>query len=853
MTHPAVHEELQTVLGERYELGRELGRGGMATVYLARDTRADRQVAVKVLHPDLGMALGPERFRREIDIVARLSHPNILTIEDFGGAGGALFYVMPYLTGETLAARMRREGMLPVEEAVRITCQVARALDYAHRQGIVHRDVKPDNILFENGQALLADFGIARAINESGAEQRLTQTGLMLGTPVYMSPEQAVAERAIDGRSDVYSLGCVLYEMLAGHPPFTGPTAQAVIARQMLDDVPSITVVRGAVPDEVEDAVLRALSKAAVDRFPTALAFAEALEHSVATGGRTLGSGDRRSRSRRRVTAAVLAAQRRRRGRGLLIAGVVLAVAGAGVSAWRLAVGRRADAAARQGEADVLAAKRVAVTYFDDLSPDHALAPVADGLTEELIARLSAVQGLDVVSRNGVAAFRDPAIAPDSVARALGAGTVLRGTVEQAGRGLRVTVRLIDGASGADLRRASFTQATGSPLAVRDTLVGEVARFLRERVGDEVRLRQSRQGTTNVAAWTALQRSNRALEDARDLARRNDTAGVAAAERRADSLAAVAAALDPAWADAAVQRGTVALRAARGTADAVAAARRVTDGLAHANAALARDGENAAALELRGALRYERWARHLEPDPRAAAALLPAAEADLRRAVAREPSRAAAWNTLALIAYQKPDLTGAAFATQRAYEADAYLENADAILWRLYTTAYDGESFTDASHWCDEGRARFPQDPRFVRCQLWLFTTSARPADPAAAWRLVDTLRARTPAKQWAYLGREASMLAAAAVGRAGLKDSAGRVLERARSGPDVDPDRELLTVEAFLRDLLGERDEALDLLQQYLVAHPEHRSGFASPRGSWWWRGLRSDPRFRQLVGAGP
>src|SRR5688572_26309789 len=186
--------DLQAVIGDRYQIDRELGRGGMATVYLARDSHTGGEVAVKVLHADLGMAMGVERFQREIDIASRLSHPHILAIQDFGGIGGTLYFVMPLVTGETLAARMQREGMMPLEDAVRITCQVARALDHAHRQGIIHRDVKPENILFENGEAMLADFGIARAISDSDANQRLTKTGLTLGTPVYMSPEQAVAE-----------------------------------------------------------------------------------------------------------------------------------------------------------------------------------------------------------------------------------------------------------------------------------------------------------------------------------------------------------------------------------------------------------------------------------------------------------------------------------------------------------------------------------------------------------------------------------------------------------------------------------------------------------------------------------
>jgi tetratricopeptide (TPR) repeat protein len=219
--------------------------------------------------------------------------------------------------------------------------------------------------------------------------------------------------------------------------------------------------------------------------------------------------------------------------------------------------------------------------------------------------------------------------------------------------------------------------------------------------------------------------------------------------------------------------------------------------------------------------------------------------------VTSDPSRASAWSSLAFVYYQKPDLVEATLAARRAYEEDAYLSEAPDILWRLYNTAYDNEQFVDAVHWCDEGRRRFPESPRFVQCQLWLFTTPARAPDGAAAWRLVDELKKRTPTREWPYTGREAQMLVAAALGRAGQLDSARRVLERARADADVDPERELVGTEAFIRTLLGDRDEAIRLIKVYLTTHPEHRAGLAASQ-SWMWRSLRDDPRYKALVGTG-
>jgi serine/threonine-protein kinase len=288
---------LEISLADRYTIDRELGAGGMATVYLAHDIKHDRDVAIKVLHPDLGAALGGDRFLSEIRTTARLQHPHILPLLDSGDADGLLYYVMPLVTGETLRARLERERQLPVDDAVLIAREVADALGYAHGLGVIHRDIKPENILLQGGHALVADFGIALAVQQAGGA-RMTQTGLSLGTPQYMSPEQAMGERTIDARSDIYALGAVTYEMLVGEPPFTGPSVQAIVARLVTEEPRAISVQRKAVPSAVEAAVLRALEKLPADRFATAAQFAEALAGhgpaitTRAMAGATMGSSD---------------------------------------------------------------------------------------------------------------------------------------------------------------------------------------------------------------------------------------------------------------------------------------------------------------------------------------------------------------------------------------------------------------------------------------------------------------------------------------------------------------------------------------------------------------------------------
>ncbi|MBI2072106.1 MAG: protein kinase [Gemmatimonadetes bacterium] len=341
---------LQHALADRYRIERELGHGGMGLVFLAEDLKHGRKVALKVLRPEVGQSLGGDRFLREIRITAQLNHPNILTLIDSGEADGFTYYVLPYVEGESLRDRLDREKQLPLEDALRITRDVADALSYAHSLGVIHRDIKPENILFEAGHAVVADFGIAKAISDAGGE-KLTESGLAVGTPAYMSPEQASGAGDLDARSDVYSLACVLYEMLAGSPPYVGPSAQAIIARKALEPVPSLRVVRDTVPVGVERALMRALAKVPADRFATARQFAEALSGA----GDTLGPPSRVlpfARSRLVAVASVI---------------VVIAAAGYIVLALRGGGG---------GERGLVAANFTRLTvdpgveWFPSLSPD---------------------------------------------------------------------------------------------------------------------------------------------------------------------------------------------------------------------------------------------------------------------------------------------------------------------------------------------------------------------------------------------------------------------------------------------------------------------------------------------------
>jgi eukaryotic-like serine/threonine-protein kinase len=849
-----VLEQLRAALGERYEVERLVGEGGMATVYLAKDLRHGRKVAVKTLRAELAASIGADRFLREIRLAANLQHPNILGLYDSGEAGGILYYVMPFIEGESLRARLDREQQLPIQDAVRITREAAEALAYAHDRGVIHRDIKPENILLQNGHALVADFGIARALDAAG--EKLTQTGMAVGTPHYMSPEQAMGADHADGRSDVYSLGCVLYELLAGQPPFDGSNARAILARHTMEQVPSITVVRPSVPDEVEDAVLQSLEKTPADRYQKMSDFADALadlESAVAVRRTTPRGVTATRRTMPRRTGGTRVAQPGfalfgLRGTPLWAVVGLLLVAGAGLAGWRL-WGGKATAA---GSSTDLDARRVAVLYFENEGAD-SLGYLADGLTEGLIRQLSGVQTLDVISSNGVALYRGDSIPRDSIARVLKVGTLVHGSVGvDAGR-TRVTVRLVD-SHGAEYQRASFALPASDVFRIQDSLMQEVAQLIRQRLGEEIKLREQQEGTSSPAAWALVQRAEQARKRAEaSFSKAESTAVVEQSLGQADSLYARAQAVDPGWVEPVVGRAEVAYRRSRLVGlDGVAAIPWIEKGEKFANEALSRASQDPDGLEVRGTLRYWKWLLNLEPEPRAAERLLEDAERDLETSVKVRPSQAGAWAILSHMYSNTKGETDAKLAGLRALEADAYLRDAPQVINRLFTTSYDLGQFVDAARWCQEGARRFPENFNFTKCQLWVMSTKVREPDVTLAWKLADSLPKLSPGGRREYDAREARMIVAMVLARAGLADSALAVANRSRGGPEVDPNQDLAYSEVYVHILRGDKDRAFEALKSYLAANPERRSGLADTTeatSNWWFRDLEDDPRFRGLV----
>jgi eukaryotic-like serine/threonine-protein kinase len=831
----------------------------MATVYLCRDTKFDRLVAIKLLHPDLAAAVGADRFHREIKIATGMTHPNILPAHDSGEAEGSLYYVMPFVEGESLRARMDRERQLPVQDAVRITCEIASALHYAHSHGIVHRDIKPENILLEAEHAVLADFGIARAFTSVADVEVLTKTGMSLGTPGYMSPEQALGEKNIDGRSDQYSLACVAYEMLTGQPPFVASTMQALVAKHLGEPAPLISTVRPSVPDELEDVILRALEKVPADRFQSSGEFGEALANVVATTGtwarrsQTMRTMEDRLRATRNNRSFPRGHSERRKYFAIGAAAMLLILAGGG--AWQWSRSGHKPTAQQQG-AGALDPHRVAVLYFEDRSFDGSLEPVARGLTESLIDRLGAVRALDIVSKNGVAPFRVAAVEMDSVGAVLKAGSIVRGSVDQSGDNIVVQVRLVDGVSGADVgERASFNLRNNDVALIDslliDSLAAKVAGFLRVEVGGEIRARERRAGTRDREAWVLVQRAEKFARDAEQIELAGNPALAATELVRADSALIRSAAADPSWAEPLVLRGFIAYRRALLTDAPTDATRLMESALAHAEAALKVSRNYPPALELRGTVRYQLVNRQLEQTPARAERLVREAEEDLKAAVRAMPSLANAWYQLSDLHFYNSDLINAQLAGRRAYEEDAYLRAAPSILWTLFSTSYEIEDFIAAEKFCNEGFTRFPANPQFVRCQLFVLTTKRDSTNADAAWRLADQWVTELPAQSRELQRRVAHGLVAIVLAKGGRPDSALHVIERSRGNGSIDPQRSLFQYEAYVRLLRNERKEALDLLQQYVAVNPEIRTAWAR-RSSWWWRDLKDDPRFITMIQSG-
>jgi serine/threonine protein kinase/tetratricopeptide (TPR) repeat protein len=474
-------------LAERYRLTREVGHGGMATVYLAQDLKLGRPVAIKVLRREIAASLGAERFLREIEIAAGLTHPHILPLHDSGEAKGLLYYVMPFVEGESLRDRLVREPQLPLAEALRVTLAVADALTYAHSHGVVHRDVKPENILLSGDAVLVADFGIARAITAAGGAS-LTETGVAVGTPSYMSPEQAGGERQIDGRSDVYSLGCVVYEMLAGGPPFTGPSAQAILARHTLDPVPLLRTIRPELPAAVDHAVGKALAKAPADRFPSAAALSEALTQAAAPPSLALPL-PRSSRRRWTRTATVAAG--------------IIGLAAIAVVAVRRGSEREASVAPSPHS--------VAVLYFDNLSRDTVDAYLADGLSEEIASRLGDIPGLSVKqgSREGIRRLRETT--PDyrvAAGHAFSVQYLVEGSVRRAGQQVRVEAHLVNTGNGFRAWGKTYDQSAEDLLSLEEEIARQVVIAIAGQLAPAAQAALARRSTVLPEAHEHFLRGN---------------------------------------------------------------------------------------------------------------------------------------------------------------------------------------------------------------------------------------------------------------------------------------------------------------------------------------------------------
>jgi serine/threonine-protein kinase len=836
---------LTSALTGRYEFERELGHGGMATVYLARDVQLDRLVALKVLLPELSVNLGVERFLREIEVGTVLQHPHIVGVLDSGRIDDTLYYTMPFVDGPSLRQRLEREKQLPIDDAVAIARQVADALDYAHAQGVIHRDIKPENILLDAAGAMVADFGIARAVTVAGGET-LTRTGMSVGTPTYMAPEQAMGSRDVTAESDIYSLACVVYEMLAGQPPFTGPTTMAILARHSLDSVPSLKIVRGTVPDAVEDAIVRAMAKVPADRFRTAGEFVEALaDHEGAARRRLTGATGRGAGA-----AALHPASRARRKRWTLLGAAALPVLAAlGWFGWHTA--HRSDV--RAGLQGDYAKKNIAVMYFDDRSPGHTLGYLADGLTEALIDELSAVPQLTVASRNGSAAFKGKdAIPTDSIARALKVGTIVSGTLEPAGDGrVRVTVRLDDALSGSQLDKTDLEQPLANALELQDSVAHRVSLFLRERLGQEVAQLTSRIGTRNEAAWEAFRHAKQTEAEIDALVAAHDVSAARAKASQADSALARVEAMDRYWATPSVERAWLGYHMALFVTPASPDFPHwVSAGLTHDSVALARSPNDISAIEARGTLHYLRWLVN-PPSGSAAAALLASAEHDLRTVTQANTQQASAWNLLSHLLINKGQLAEAKLAAENAYKADPYLRDVDKTIQRLFLASLDLGIRSEAERWCTEGQNRFPQNYRFTECKLWLYALpTATPPNIADVWKTYDDYVKVSPANLQAFDMLKGRMMVALAYVRAGKTDSAEAIANAVEGNPQADPTGELTNYASIVYAQSGDKDRALELIAKYLAANPQQRA-FAAKDQSWWLKDLRSDPRYQALVKA--
>jgi eukaryotic-like serine/threonine-protein kinase len=709
----------------------------MATVYLADDLKHRRKVAIKVLRPELGSLLGPERFTREIQVAAGLTHPHILPLHDSGDADGLLFYVMPYVRGESLRQKLSREKQLSVDEAITIVRQVASALDHAHAHGLIHRDIKPENILLHEGEAMVTDFGIALAAGAASGE-RLTATGLMVGTPEYMSPEQAAGERALDPRSDVYSLGCVLYEMLAGEPPYTGPTAQSVIAKRFTDPVPAIRRLRPAVPPAVEQAIMKALARVPADRLASPAALADALI--------TPAGGQPRSRS-------------------------------------------------------------IAVLPFLNLSADPENEFFADGITEDVIAQLSKIRSLKVISRTSVMPFKKREQSLREIGAKLDVATLLEGSVRRAGSRVRIVGQLIDAETDRHLWAETYDRELTDIFAIQTDVALQIAGALEAELSHEERTRIRQEPTADLQAYQLYLKAKHCLT-------RWTGEGVDQGLKYLDE----AVARDPdyalahatiAWAYLDMGIGVVgsvpSAEAFQRSKAAVARALEIDSGLAQAHAVLG---------HLRYACDYD-WA---------------GAEQELKRAIELNPNSGEAYDFYGLLLSSLERYDEAIEVQRRAHELDPLAHRMDIVTTLLRAGRHD-EALRAVTRVLEV-------EPYLALAHLtlgWVYLLTGMPDQGIAAMQKAVSLSPDSTLYQ-AQLGQ--------AFARAGRTQEAREVLRRLN---ELSRQRYVSPYHmAYVYTGLGELDRAMDWLER---AYEERAGGVFGVKGSFLFIPLRGHPRFKALL----
>jgi serine/threonine-protein kinase len=726
-------------LADRYTVLRELGRGGMATVYLADDLRHGRQVAIKVLRPELGLLLGPDRFTREIRIAAALNHPHILPLHDSGEAGGLLFYVMPYVRGGSLRQKLSAARQLATDEAVGIVRQVASALDHAHAHGLVHRDVKPENILLHEGEAMVTDFGIALAVG-AAADDRLTATGLMIGTPEYMSPEQAAGERTLDARSDVYSLGCVLYELLAGEPPHTGPSPKSLIARRFSEPAPHVRRVRPQVPPAVDEAIARALAVDPADRFPTAAAFADAL-----------------------LARAVPARPPR--------------------------------------------LPSLAVLPFLNLSADPENEFFADGITEDVIAQLSKIRSLKVISRGSVMRFKRREQSLREISVSLDVATLLEGSVRRAGSRVRIVAQLIDAESDRHLWAETYDRDLTDIFAIQSDVALNIATALKAELSHEERTRIRKEPTENVEAYQLYLLGRHCLL-------RWTQGGVLQGLKYLEQAVARDAGYALAYTAIAHAYTEIGLGVA-GEVSAPVAFERAKAAVARA---LELDSGLAEAHAMLGFLKFVcdyDWA---------------GAEEEFRWALELDPNSGDTYDTYGLMLSALGRYDEALAVQRRAHELDPLAHRHDAATTLMRAGRYD-EALRLASRIIE-------LEPDFAMpyaTQGWAYLLSGRPDQGLVALERAVAL-APDSTMFLAQLGQ--------AYGRVGRTQEAREMLGRLE---ELSRQRYVSPYHmAYVYAGLGEDDRAMDWLER---AYEERAGGVYGIKGSFLFSSLREHPRFKALL----